>query len=139
MVYTRLGYRARRGALRRQRFQLFCRAPPAQGRFDTPQPLCYLPAMPATLVSCGFGLDFIVGSGGLRGLQPPAGRPGISGPGGGLQGPGGPLSGLGLAKGENFLGDEVIYVKGSLTNNGEATIRRVELTFLFKDSSTRWS
>ena len=44
------------------------------------------------------------------------------------------LSGLGLAKVENFLGDEVIYVKGSLTNDGEATIRRVELTFLFKDS-----
>ena len=44
------------------------------------------------------------------------------------------LSKLGLAKGENFLGDEIIYVEGSLTNDGEGTIRRVELTFLFKDS-----
>lgn len=44
------------------------------------------------------------------------------------------LSGLGLAKGENFLGDEVFYVEGSLTNDGEGTIRIVELTFLFKDT-----
>lgn len=44
------------------------------------------------------------------------------------------LSGLGLAKVENFLGDEVFYVEGSLTNDGEGTIRKVELTFLFKDS-----
>ncbi len=44
------------------------------------------------------------------------------------------LSGLGLAKGENFLGDEIFYVEGSLTNDGEVTIRKVELTFLFKDT-----
>ncbi|MDE2665454.1 MAG: hypothetical protein OXI69_04840 [Acidobacteriota bacterium] len=44
------------------------------------------------------------------------------------------LSGLGLAKGENFLGDEIFYVEGSLTNDGEGTVRRVELTFLFKDT-----
>lgn len=44
------------------------------------------------------------------------------------------LSGLGLAKGENFLGDEVFYVEGSLANQGEGTIRKVELTFLFKDT-----
>ncbi len=44
------------------------------------------------------------------------------------------LSSLGLAKGENFLGDEVFYVEGSLTNDGEGTIRKVELTFFFKDS-----
>ena len=44
------------------------------------------------------------------------------------------LTGLGLAKGENFLGDEVFYVEGSLANDGEGTIRKVELTFLFKDT-----
>lgn len=44
------------------------------------------------------------------------------------------LSSLGLAKGENFLGDEIFYVEGTLTNDGESTIRKVELTFRFKDS-----
>lgn len=44
------------------------------------------------------------------------------------------LSGLGLSKGENFLGDEVFYVEGTFSNGGESTVRRVELTFLFKDS-----
>ena len=44
------------------------------------------------------------------------------------------LSGLGLSKGENFLGDEVFYVEGTLSNGGESTIRQVEMTFLFKDS-----
>lgn len=44
------------------------------------------------------------------------------------------VSKLGLAKGENFLGDEVFYVEGLLTNEGEGTIRKVELTFIFKSS-----
>ena len=44
------------------------------------------------------------------------------------------LSKLGLAKGENFLGDKVFYVEGSITNDGEGTIRKVELTFIFKGS-----
>lgn len=44
------------------------------------------------------------------------------------------LSGLELSKVENFLGDEVFYVEGSLTNDGKDTVRKVELTFLFKDT-----
>ena len=44
------------------------------------------------------------------------------------------LSGLGLAKGENFLGDNIFYVEGIITNNGMQTIKRIDLTFLFKNS-----
>ncbi len=44
------------------------------------------------------------------------------------------LSGLELSRIENFLGDEVFYVEGTLSNGGESTIRQVEMTFLFKDS-----
>lgn len=44
------------------------------------------------------------------------------------------ISKIGLAKGENYLGNEVYYVEGSLTNNGSRTVQRVELTFIFRDS-----
>ncbi|MEW5975100.1 MAG: FxLYD domain-containing protein [Acidobacteriota bacterium] len=44
------------------------------------------------------------------------------------------LSNLGLAQGENYLGDNFYYVRGTLTNTGERVLQRVELTFLFKDS-----
>jgi hypothetical protein len=44
------------------------------------------------------------------------------------------LSKIGLAKGENYLGDEVFYVEGSLTNAGEKVVQRVDLTFFFRDS-----
>jgi len=44
------------------------------------------------------------------------------------------LSHVGLAKGENYLGNEVFYVEGMLKNNSSRTIQRVELLFLFKDS-----
>jgi len=44
------------------------------------------------------------------------------------------LSKLGLSKGDNFLGDTVFYVNGTITNNGEKKLQRVVLTFLFKDS-----
>ena len=44
------------------------------------------------------------------------------------------LSGLGIAKGENFLGDNIFYVEGIITNNGMQTIKRIDLTFLFKNS-----
>jgi hypothetical protein len=44
------------------------------------------------------------------------------------------LSHVGLAKGENYLGNEVFYVEGVVKNNGSRAIQRVELLFLFKDS-----
>jgi len=44
------------------------------------------------------------------------------------------LSHVGLSKGENYLGDQVFYVEGTLKNNGDKLVQRVELTFLFKDS-----
>jgi hypothetical protein len=44
------------------------------------------------------------------------------------------ISKIGLAKGENYLGDEVLYVEGSLKNNGEQLVQRIELTFVFRDS-----
>jgi hypothetical protein len=44
------------------------------------------------------------------------------------------LSRVGLSKGENYLGDQVFYVEGSLKNNGDKLVQRVELTFLFRDS-----
>jgi hypothetical protein len=44
------------------------------------------------------------------------------------------LSHLGLAKGENYLGDSVYYVEGKAKNGGDQAIQRVELTFKFKDS-----
>jgi hypothetical protein len=44
------------------------------------------------------------------------------------------LSHVGLAKGENYLGNEVFYVEGMLKNNSSRAIQRVELLFLFKDS-----
>jgi hypothetical protein len=44
------------------------------------------------------------------------------------------ISRIGLAKGENYLGDEVFYVEGSLKNNGEQLVQRIELTFVFRDS-----
>ena len=103
-------------------------------RFDTPQPLCYLPAMPAKrrywVVLAPLFLWAAASCGDAN--APPADpetaareeayREQVT------------LSGLGLAKGENFLGDEVFYVEGTLANDGEGTIRKVELTFLFKDS-----
>ena len=104
------------------------------GPFDTPQRLCYFPAMPAKRRFLeGLALVFLwaaVGCGDATGPQADpetaareeAYRDRVT------------LSGLGLAKGENFLGDEVFYVEGSLANHGEGTIRKVELTFLFKDS-----
>ena len=138
MVYTLIGYRFddfwQRRAVPRQRFQLFCRAPPAQGRFDTPQPLCYLPAMLATpRFMVVLGSILLWAAAGCGDSSRPQADPESAAREEAYRGQV-TLSGLGLAKGENFLGDEVIYVKGSLTNDGEATIRRVELTFLFKDS-----
>ena len=47
------------------------------------------------------------------------------------------LSNLGLAKGENFLGDNIFYVEGIISNNGTQTIKRIDLTFLFKNSSNQ--
>jgi hypothetical protein len=44
------------------------------------------------------------------------------------------ISKAGLAKGENYLGGEVLYVEGSLKNAGDRVVQRVELTFFFKDS-----
>jgi hypothetical protein len=44
------------------------------------------------------------------------------------------LSHVGLAKGENYLGNKVFYVEGMLKNNSSRAIQRVELLFLFKDS-----
>lgn len=107
---------------------------PIPGRFDTPQPLCYLPAMPAkrrflvvlaplflwAAASCGEASRPTADP--ETAAREEAYRDRVT------------LSGLGLAKGENFLGDEVFYVEGSLTNEGENTIRKVELTFFFKDS-----
>jgi hypothetical protein len=44
------------------------------------------------------------------------------------------ISTIGLAKGENYLGNEVYYVEGSLKNNGEQLVQRIELSFVFRDS-----
>src|SRR5438552_16904039 len=44
------------------------------------------------------------------------------------------LSQIGLAKGENYLGQIVFYVEGSVTNEGDRVVQRIDLTFLFKDS-----
>src|ERR1700704_4019925 len=44
------------------------------------------------------------------------------------------ISKVGLAKGENYLGNQVYYVEGSLTNDGPRVVQRIELTFRFKDS-----
>src|SRR6185437_11484383 len=37
------------------------------------------------------------------------------------------LSHVGLSKGENYLGDHVFYVEGTLKNNGNKLVQRVEL------------
>jgi len=107
---------------------------PPQARFDTPQRLCYFPAMPAKRrfpAVLALLLLWAAASCGDPNAPPAdpetaareeAYRDQVT------------LSGLGLSKGENFLGDEVFYVEGSLTNGGEGTIRNVELTFFFKDS-----
>ena len=47
------------------------------------------------------------------------------------------LSNLGLAKGENFLGNNIFYVEGIISNNGTQIIKRIDLTFLFKNSSNQ--
>ncbi len=44
------------------------------------------------------------------------------------------LTHVGLARGENYLGDTVYYVEGTIKNSGEKAIQRIDLTFLFKDS-----
>jgi len=44
------------------------------------------------------------------------------------------ISHMGLAKGENYLGDSVHYVEGEIKNNGDRIVQRVELTLLFRDS-----
>src|SRR5438046_1835726 len=44
------------------------------------------------------------------------------------------LSQIGLAKGENYLGQIVYYVEGSVKNEGERVVLRIDMTFLFKDS-----
>jgi hypothetical protein len=44
------------------------------------------------------------------------------------------LSHIGLAKGENYLGDEIHYVEGTAKNDGDRIVQRIELTFVFKDS-----
>lgn len=102
--------------------------------FDTPHPLCYFPAMLASrqfLVITALLLSWAAvgcGDSGRPAADPEtvareeAYREQVA------------LSSLGLAKGENFLGDEIFYVEGTLTNGGESTIRKVELTFRFKDS-----
>jgi hypothetical protein len=41
---------------------------------------------------------------------------------------------LGLAKGENYLGDSVHFVEGEIKNNGERIIQRIDLTLTFRDS-----
>ncbi len=41
---------------------------------------------------------------------------------------------MGLAKGENYLGDSVHYVEGEIKNNGDRIVQKVELTLLFRDS-----
>jgi len=106
----------------------------APRRFDTPQRLCYFPAMPASrqflVISALLWSWAAVGCGDSgrpaadpeRAAREEAYKDQVT------------LSRLGLAKGENFLGDEIFYVEGSLTNDGEGTIRKVELTFLFTDS-----
>ena len=43
------------------------------------------------------------------------------------------ISRVSLAKGENYLGGEVYYVEGTLTNRGEWAISRINLAFVFKD------
>jgi len=47
------------------------------------------------------------------------------------------LSGLGLARGENYLGDAVYYVQGKVTNEGGRLVQRVEVVFKFKDSQNK--
>jgi hypothetical protein len=42
------------------------------------------------------------------------------------------LSKLGLARGENYLGDAVYYVQGKIKNAGDKPVQQVELTFKFK-------
>jgi hypothetical protein len=42
------------------------------------------------------------------------------------------LSQLGLARGENYLGDAVYYVQGKIKNAGDKPVQQVELTFKFK-------
>jgi hypothetical protein len=44
------------------------------------------------------------------------------------------LTHIGLAKGESFLGDHVYYVEGKVKNLGNRVVKRIELTFSFKDS-----
>jgi hypothetical protein len=44
------------------------------------------------------------------------------------------ISTIGLVKGENYLGNEVYYVEGSLKNKGEQLVQRIELAFVFRDS-----
>ena len=44
------------------------------------------------------------------------------------------ISRVGLAKGENYLGGEVYYVEGTLTNKGDRAIFRINLAFVFKDT-----
>jgi hypothetical protein len=44
------------------------------------------------------------------------------------------LSRIGLAKGQNYLGDDVFYVEGTVKNEGGKLVQHIELTFLFKDS-----
>ena len=44
------------------------------------------------------------------------------------------LTSLGLASGENFLGEKVYYVEGTLANKGEKLVQQVELSFEFRDS-----
>ncbi len=103
-------------------------------RFDTPQPLCYFPAMLANrqfLVISALLLSWAAVSCGNS--SRPAADPEMAAREEAYREQV-TLSSLGLAKGENFLGDEIFYVEGTLTNDGESTIRKVELTFRFKDS-----
>jgi hypothetical protein len=44
------------------------------------------------------------------------------------------ISHIGIARGENYLGDAVYYVQGKIKNSGNKAIQRVELTFQFRDS-----
>jgi hypothetical protein len=47
------------------------------------------------------------------------------------------FSELGLARGENYLGDAIYYVQGKVTNGGDRAVQRVEIVFKFMDSQNR--
>ena len=83
---------------------------------------CVLGALAMSLLSsCGRKSDD-VGDGGQASAEAAAYKEKIE------------LSHIGLAKGENYLGDEVHYVEGTAKNIGDRVVQKIELTFEFKDS-----